>query len=243
MNSTDLKLKGKNILIAGGSSGMGLAIAKKTLAEGAIVHLVSTSLDKLETAKEILGKTNVFIYAVDISNEDAVTALAEQINTLDHLVTTAARLTFKPLLQLTKTEIEQMLGSKFWGPVLLTQKFAPKLNKDGSIVYFSGVAADKGSAGAAIVGAVNSALHGLAKNLVYELSPIRVNVVSPGVVATPTWDFMSKDDQKGFYEGVADGLPAQRVGGAEDLAETAVYLMKNKYTNGTVITVDGGANA
>lgn len=243
MTMTDTILKDKNVLIAGGSSGMGLAIAKSVLAEGAIVHLVSTNITKLEAAKAALGSTNVFIYAVDISNEEAVTALAAKISTLDHLVTTAARLTFKPLLQLTKAEIDQMVHSKFWGPVLLTQKFANKINKDGSIIYYSGVAADKGSAGAAIVGALNSALHGLAKNLVYEISPIRVNVVSPGVVATPTWNFMSEDNQKGFYDDVANSLPVKRVGMAEDLAQTALYLMKNKYTNGTVITIDGGSNA
>ena len=240
---TDKILKDKNVLIAGGSSGMGLAIAKMVLAEGGIVHLVSTSMSKLEAAKGALGNANVFIYAVDISSEEAVTALAAKITTIDHLVTTAARLTFKPLRQLTKAEIDQMVGSKFWGPVLLTQKFANKIAKDGSIIYYSGLAADKGSAGAAIVGALNSALHGLAKNLVYELSPIRVNVVSPGVVSTPTWSFMGEEEQRAFYDEVASGLPVKRVGVADDLAETALYLMKNKYTNGTVITVDGGANA
>jgi NAD(P)-dependent dehydrogenase (short-subunit alcohol dehydrogenase family) len=136
-----------------------------------------------------------------------------------------------------------MLGSKFWGPVLLTQKLAAKLRPTGSIVYFSGVAADKGGAGAAIVGAVNGALHGLAKNLVYELSPIRVNVVSPGVVDSPTWDGMGEAEKADFLQSVAEALPAKRVGHVEDLAQSALYLMTNKYVNGTVLTVDGGANA
>jgi NAD(P)-dependent dehydrogenase (short-subunit alcohol dehydrogenase family) len=222
---------------------MGLAVARLALQEGATVHLVSSSQAKLEAAQQQLGIANVQIHALDISSEQAVTALAGTIDHLDHLVTTAARLTFKPLAELTYDDINAMLGSKFWGPVLLTQKLAAKLRPTGSIVYFSGVAADKGGAGASIVGAVNSALHGLAKNLVYELSPIRVNVVSPGVVDSPTWDGMSDAEKADFFQSVAEALPAKRVGLVQDLAQSALYLMTNKYVNGTVLTVDGGANA
>lgn len=243
MENSNSILKDKNILIAGGSSGMGFEIAKKVLEEGAIVHLVSSNIEKLEKAKIALGIENVYVHALDISDETSVIELASKIDKLDHLVTTAARLTFKPLAELSRNEISQMIDAKLWGPLLLTKYLAPKLASDGSIVYFSGVAADKGGAGASVVGAVNSALHGLAKNLVYELSPIRVNVVSPGIVQSPTWDFMDKADQDQLFESAAEGLPAKRIGQPTDLAETALYLIKNKYTNGTVITVDGGANA
>lgn len=139
--------------------------------------------------------------------------------------------------------MDKMLAVKFLGAVFLTRAFATKLSTDGSIVYFSGNAADKGWQGTSIVGAVNGALHGLAKNLAYELSPIRVNAVSPGVVATPTWDFMSNESKPEFYHRIDDSLPAKRIGQAEDLADAAHYLMKNRYTNGTVLTVDGGAYA
>jgi NAD(P)-dependent dehydrogenase (short-subunit alcohol dehydrogenase family) len=242
--NTLTNFKGKTIVIAGGGSGMGFAIAEKALSEGALVHLLGTNLDKLSAAAEkLVDKGEVKTHVLDISNEEAVIELASRIDALDYLVTTAARLTFKPLSELTKTEISQMIDSKIWGPILLTKYLAPKINKEGGIVYFSGVAADKGGEGAAIVGAVNSALHGLAKNLAYELTPIRVNVVSPGVVQTPTWGFMSESDQDGFFKGVAESLPAKRVGQAEDLAEAALFLLTNKYITGTVLTVDGGANA
>jgi NAD(P)-dependent dehydrogenase (short-subunit alcohol dehydrogenase family) len=243
MSSTPDFLQDQHVLIAGGSSGMGLAVARLALQAGAVIHLVASNQARLEAAQQQLGTTNVHIYAVDISSELAVTALAGKIDHLDHLVTTAARLTFKPLAELNYDDINAMLGSKFWGPVLLTQKLAAKLRPTGSIVYFSGVAADKGGAGAAIVGAVNGALHGLAKNLVYELSPIRVNVVSPGVVDSPTWDGMGEAEKADFLQSVAEALPAKRVGHVEDLAQSALYLMTNKYVNGTVLTVDGGANA
>jgi NAD(P)-dependent dehydrogenase (short-subunit alcohol dehydrogenase family) len=242
------ELKDKEILIAGGSSGIGLALAQKAADQGAIVHLVGTNQEKLQKAVETIdgqcnAKARLITHVLDISKESEVKALAEQIQQLDHLVTTAARLTFKPLAGLTKMEIGNMIDSKLWGPVLLTKYLSPKINSQGSIVYFSGVAADKGSVGASIVGAVNGALHSLAKNLVYELSPIRVNVVSPGLVESPTWDFIEEGDRSGFYNATAEGLPAKRIGQPGDLADAALYLMNNKYTNGTVVTVDGGANA
>ena len=130
-------LRHKNILIAGGSSGIGLAIAKKALEEGAFLYLVSSKRERLENAKRDLGNPNVTTFSLDLGDEVAINSLANDIPRLDHLITTAARLTFKPLIQLTKGEIEEMLNSKFWGPVLLTQKLAPKISKEGSIIYLS----------------------------------------------------------------------------------------------------------
>ncbi|GAB3046944.1 SDR family oxidoreductase [Spirosoma pulveris] len=223
---------------------MGLALAKKVVAEGGTVHLLGSSQDRMDKAvAQFTDAEKVKGHVLDISHEDQVKALAEQLGAIDHLVSTAARLTFKPLSELSSSEISDMIGSKLWGPILLTKCLAGKINKDGSIVYYSGAAADKGSAGAAIVGAVNSALHGLAKNLVYELSPVRVNVLSPGVVSSPTWDFIPERERAGFYKSAAEGLPAQIIGQPDMLAEAALYLMSNPYTNGTVLTVDGGANA
>lgn len=223
---------------------MGLAIAEKALANNAIVHLASSNPEKLKQAADHLSRVGTVItHALDISKESEVITLSKKLGSIDHLVTTAARLSFKSLFDLTATEIGEMIDSKLWGPILLTKYLAPKMPPDGSITYFSGVAADKGGPDSSIVGAVNSALHGLAKNLVYEVTPVRINVVSPGVVQTPTWDFISDSNQKNFFEKVSAGLPAKRIGQAVDLAEAALFLMTNKYVNGTILTVDGGANA
>lgn len=76
--------------------------------------------------------------------------------------------------------------------------------------------------------------------LALEIKPIRVNVVSPGVVDTPTWDFLSREDRQGLLESVAGSLPVGRVGQADDLADAALSLMGNGFINGTVLHVDGG---
>lgn len=133
-----------------------------------------------------------------------------------------------------------MLVSRFWGPFYASKYAAPHLAKDGSVTFFSGLAAYRPAPGAAIVASLNAGLEGFAMALTLEVKPVRVNVVSPGVVATPTWDFLSADDRQGLFDSVASSLPVGRVGTADDLADAALSLMGNGFINATVLHVDGG---
>lgn len=232
----------KIIVIAGGSSGIGLALASKAVAAGGRVHLIGRSAEKLATAKADLGD-NVTTHRADIGVEAEVAAVARAIPHVDHLVTTAADLTFKPFLQTTDSEIQSMLGSKFWGPVYLVRHLAPGMAKDGSITFHSGLAAYKATAGGSIVAAVNGSLDGLARTLALELAPIRVNVISPGVVDSGTWDFLPADARDTTLAAIGASLPTGRVGRAEELADAALFMMGNGFTTGTVLQIDGGANA
>jgi NAD(P)-dependent dehydrogenase (short-subunit alcohol dehydrogenase family) len=74
-----------------------------------------------------------------------------------------------------------------------------------------------------------------------ELAPIRVNAVAPGVVRSNLWRCMSEDDRTAMYTSLAETLPAGRVGEVDDVAETFLYLMRNGYSTGSVVTIDGGS--
>ncbi|QTD31729.1 SDR family oxidoreductase [Pseudomonas fluorescens] len=102
------------------------------------------------------------------------------------------------------------------------------------------MAAYRPAPGASIVAALNAALEGFAMTLALEIKPVRVNVVSPGVVDTPTWNFLSNEDRQGLFNNVAASLPVGRGGQADDLADAALSLMSNGFINGTVLRVDGG---
>jgi len=235
-------LNGENVLVVGGSSGMGLAVAAKAAALGATVHIVGRSPERLAQAKAaIVGQ--VVTHRADISIESDIVALAEQIQHIDHIVTTAADLTFKPFAQISDAEIETTFAAKFWGPVYVVRHFASRIRPGGSVTFFGGSAAYKALAGGSIVAAVNAALDGLARTLALELAPIRVNVLSPGVVETPAWDFLPEKDRADALKGIGAGLPVGRVGRPEELADAAVFLMGNGYATGTVLQIDGGANA
>lgn len=235
-------LRDKVVLIAGGGSGAGLVLATKAAAAGAIVHLVGRSGDKLAAAKRSVGgKTEV--HEADISDEAQVEAVAASIPKVDHLVTTAADLVFKPFLELEDGDIERVLASKLWGPTYLVRHLAGKLAVDGSITFFSGSAAYKASAGASIVAAANAALGGLARTLAVELAPIRVNVISPGIFDGSTWDFLDADARATTLDEIGKSIPTGRVGTADELADAAMFVMGNAFTTGTVLQIDGGLNA
>ena len=234
-------LKGKSVLVAGGSSGMGLAVATKAAALGATVHIVGRSPERLAEAKTAING-DVVTHHADISVASDVAALAENIQQVDHIVTTAADLTFKPFIQISDAEIESTFAAKFWGAVYLVRHFASRIPSNGSVTFFGGSAAYKALAGASIVAAVNAALDGFARTLALELAPVRVNVLSPGVVETPAWGFLPEKDRAELLKTIGAGLPVGRVGRPEERADAAIFLMGNGYATGTVLQLDGGTN-
>jgi len=234
-----MSYQGKKVVILGGGSGMGLALARKLVAAQAQVVICGRNAAKLQTAVDSLGP-QASCLAFDLGSEAQVQGAFETIGAFDHLVSTAAELTFAPVVQLTTAQVQSMLVSKFWGPFYAAKYAAPLLAKDGSITFFSGLAAYRPAPGAAIVASLNAALEGFAMTLALELKPVRVNVVSPGVVETPTWDFLSTQDRQGLFDSVAASLPVGRVGQADDLADAALSMMGNGFINATVLHVDGG---
>ncbi|WP_199100285.1 SDR family oxidoreductase [Dyella sp. ASV21] len=237
-----IALKGRTVVVVGGSSGMGLAVARKAAAEGALVHAVGRSGDRLLAAKATIAG-EVTLHEVDICHEAEVAALAVNIGPIDHLIITAANNVFKPFVDITTSDIEAMLWTKLWGAVHLVRHFASRLAADGSITLFGGVAAHRASPGASIVAALNASMEGLSRTLALELAPIRVNTLAPGVVDTPAWDFLPKADRSHTMAIMGSSLPVGRVGRSDDLADAALFLMTNGFTTGTVLHVDGGANA
>jgi NAD(P)-dependent dehydrogenase (short-subunit alcohol dehydrogenase family) len=238
----NVALKERTVVVVGGSSGMGLAVARKAAAEGALVHIVGRSGERLIRAKSAIAG-EVTLHEADIRREQDVAALAGTIGAIDHLVITAADNVFKPFVDITTSDIEAMLWTKFWGAIHLVRHFASRLAADGSITLFGGVAAHKASPGASVVAALNASMEGLSRTLALELAPVRVNTLSPGVVDTPAWDFLPTADRGPTMSAIGSSLPAGRVGTPDDLADAALFLMTNGFTTGTVLHVDGGANA
>ncbi|HWH71944.1 MAG TPA: SDR family oxidoreductase, partial [Candidatus Sulfotelmatobacter sp.] len=149
-------------------------------------------------------------------------------------------LVFKPFTEVSADELQRGLTSKLIGPFLAVQQALPHLSKQGSIVFFSGLAAYRPSAGSSVVAAVNAGLEGLAKALAVELAPIRVNVISPGVIDTPLWDSLHPVERQAFYQSVANHLLVRRIGQPAEVAQAAVFAMSNGFVTGSVLHVEGG---
>ncbi|NJR49756.1 MAG: SDR family oxidoreductase [Leptolyngbyaceae cyanobacterium CSU_1_3] len=237
-----MSLENKTVVIIGASSGIGLALTHAIAREGAIVIMCSRSIDKLNHAREtILG--NVEVIAVDVTQESDVINLFAQIDSLDHLIITAATNELENRERFTElsTDKAQRSFDKFWGHFYAAREAAPKIALGGSITFFSGLSAFKpAKQGMAVLAAVNGAIATLGRSLALELAPIRVNVVAPGVVDTAVWDSLSEAEYNAMIVGMQQSLPARHVGTADDIAQSVLYLMTNPYTTGIVLTVDGG---
>jgi NAD(P)-dependent dehydrogenase (short-subunit alcohol dehydrogenase family) len=232
-------LQDKHIVIIGGSSGIGLETARLALVQGARVTIASRSEEKLRNAKAQLGG-NITSYVLDSTQEIQVKDFFDTVGALDHLAVTAAETSGGAFLTTDTAQERQMFENKFWGQYYAAKYGAPKISPTGSITLFSGVVAFKSMIGSATLGAINAAVANLGKTLSLELAPIRVNVVSPGIIDTPARSKMPVDMRDSFYNGVASKLPVHRIGQAEDVAKGVLYLITNGFVTGTVLHIDGG---
>jgi NAD(P)-dependent dehydrogenase (short-subunit alcohol dehydrogenase family) len=236
-----LSLNGKRVVVLGGTSGIGLATAKAFLDESAQVIIASRSSSKLSDAKVKLGG-NVEGYEIDFRSEEKVADFFERVGKFDHLVVTAGEGAMGHFSELPVATVREAFDSKFWGQYITVRAALPYLNNESSITLTSGVYGVRPPQGATTLASINSAIDGLARGLSVDLSPIRVNVVSPGIVDTPLYAGMSAEQRQELYNSIAQQLPVGRVAQPEDIAETYVYLAKNGFTTGTTVLVDGGAH-
>lgn len=229
--------KNKKVVVVGGSSGIGYAVAQKALNAGARVVIASRSNERLGTAAKQLGE-GVQPEVVDASDEESVADFFRRVGHFDHLA-----ITIKPRLpagQFLENEVDAVMtafDAKFWGQYRLAKHGAKYIQKNGSITFTSGIASRRGYPGYSAVSAMNAATEALAKAIAIELAPIRVNTVCPGFVNTEPPTSVRTE----HVRVLSPSLPLNRLGMASEIAEAYLYLFANSYTTGTVVVVDGGA--
>ncbi|KAA3447796.1 short chain dehydrogenase [Mesorhizobium sp. SARCC-RB16n] len=238
-----MSISNQKILIVGGGSGMGLALAGHCLEAGAKVVIAGRGEDRLRQAREALGNpAGLDMAAVDITREDQVAALFAGIGGLDHILSTAADIegAYRLLPELALKAAQRVVDSKLFGPLLLAKHGAPRLAVAGSMTFVSGIAAYRPAARGSVVAAINAALEGLVRALAIELAPIRVNAVSPGWVDTGIWAQVAGDRKAEALAAMAERLPVGRIGQPGDIADAIAFLMGNGFTTGTTLHVEGG---
>jgi NAD(P)-dependent dehydrogenase (short-subunit alcohol dehydrogenase family) len=231
------------VLIVGGSSGMGLALAESLLAGGAQVTIAGRSAQRLAAAALRLNRgERLRTSQVDIGDEEQVRRLMSGAGRLDHVVITAADAVgaYAPLTEFGVEAARSVIDTKLLGPWLIAKHAASSLIPGGSITFTSGIAAYRPGPGASMIASANGALEALARALAVELAPIRVNVVSPGWVDTPVWDILAGDGKAERLAAMAGRLPVGRIGQPADVAKAFEALLSNGFITGTVLHVDGG---
>jgi NAD(P)-dependent dehydrogenase (short-subunit alcohol dehydrogenase family) len=235
-----MELSNKRVVILGGTSGIGLAVAEAALASGAQVVVASSNPARVQEALASLPAAAEG-YAVDLTNEAAVAAFFDQQGGFDHLVFTAGEsLQLGPLADTDLTTARQFFELRYWGALTAAKYAAPRIRSGGSIVFTSGIAAARPQAGWALGASICAAMEGLTRALAVELAPLRVNIVSPGFVRTPLWRNMPEAEREAMYVAAGAKLPVGRVGEAADIAQAYLFLMQQGFATGQTLVVDGG---
>ncbi|CAI8728539.1 MULTISPECIES: SDR family oxidoreductase [Burkholderia] len=229
-------LHGKKVLVVGGSSGIGAAAAKAFAQRGAVVTIASR--DPARAGADAASDGHVRTEALDITDTAAVDAFCARVGQFDHVVISAAKTATGPLRALPLADAQAAMDSKFWGAYRIARSI--DIAPGGSLTFVSGYLSVRPSASSVLQGAINAALEALARGLALELAPVRVNTVSPGLIATPLWDKLAPDARDAMYAGAAQRLPARRVGQPEDVANAIVYLATTPYATGSTVLIDGG---
>ena len=234
-------LQGKKIVLLGGTSGFGLATALAAAGEGAEIIVVSSRQQKVDEALAALPAGSKG-YAVNLTDEQQIAKLFDQIGEFDHLVFTAGEtLQLGTLVTTDLDAARRFFALRYWGAFNAAKFGSGSIGAGGSIVFTSGLAGRRPHAGWALGASICAAMEGLTRALAVELAPVRVNIVSPGVVKTPLWGNMAEADRGALYQQTAERLPVGHVGDATEIAEAYLYLMRQTYGTGQVLVVDGGA--
>lgn len=228
------------VLILGGTSGIGLAVARRAADAGAAVTVASRNPASVERALSALP-AGVTGRTVDAASTADVAALFATEGAFDHLVYTAAdNLVGRPLAEITVEEAESFFALRLFHALDAVRLAVPNLRPGGSITLTSGTAAFRGGAGWALGAAVCGAMNALVRSLAAELAPLRVNAVAPGVVRSPLWSSMDEGAREAMYADLSASLPLGRVAEPDDAARAYTALMDQDYVTGTVAIVDGG---
>ena len=245
-----MSFEGKVALVTGGSSGIGLGIAKELAALGAKVIITGRQDAKLDAAVKEIGGATKGIKA-DVSNLEELDSLYAQIkaeySTLDVLVANAGFGILAPLGAITEEQYDSIFDTNLKGVIFTVQKALPLMRSGGAVVLIGSTASIQPGSMMSVYGATKAGLRNLARSWIEDIkgSGIRINVVSPGPVRTQSlYDFFPDDKRDDILAYLETKSTVGRLGQPEDIAKAVAFLAGADagYINGVELIVDGGAS-
>ncbi|MFJ6632677.1 SDR family NAD(P)-dependent oxidoreductase [Streptomyces sp. NPDC091376] len=245
------QLDGKTAIVTGGTSGIGLAAARRFAAEGAHVFITGRRKDVLDTAVTSIGPqaTGVHGDVSDLADLDRLyEAVSQQSRRIDVLFANAGGGGFSTLEQVTESHFDDTFGNNVKGMLFTVQKALPLMNDGASVILTGSTAGSVGNEAFGVYGASKAAVRSFARTWANELRgrAIRVNTISPGPIETPGLEGLAPDQEqaaqlKGFLAGQ---VPLARMGRPEEIASAALFLASDQSTfiTGIELFVDGGIN-
>ena len=240
-----MNFSNKNVVITGGSTGIGFATAKAFINAGANVWITGRSAENLEKSAAEINSPNLKTLVSDTSNLDGIAVLEKAVVEsgieVDVLFLNAGIAVFAPIEQATEADFDAQFNTNVKGPYFTLQKLLPHLVDGASVLFTSSTVATAAGLGTSIYSSTKGALNKIAQIAANELAQrkIRVNIVSPGPVETPG---LEKAVPAGAKESLAAATALQRLGHADEIAKTVLFLASDaaSFVTGTELIVDGG---
>jgi NAD(P)-dependent dehydrogenase (short-subunit alcohol dehydrogenase family) len=235
-----MALQDARILVVGGGSGIGFAVAEAAKGEGAHVMIASTSADRLAAAAERLGGAETA--RLDLTEEAGVAAFFAASGQFDHIVSTAGdwgKARRGPFAEMNIDDAQALFGVRFWGAAKLAKHGAAALAPGGSLTLTSGMSAFRPQKGTVMATAMAGSVEHLVYGLAVEMAPLRVNGVFPGGVATEIFAGLP-EAMRLAEEARFANQPIPRIARPDEVAQAYLYLMKCGYVTGQILQVDGG---
>jgi NAD(P)-dependent dehydrogenase (short-subunit alcohol dehydrogenase family) len=243
------KLEGKVAVITGGSSGIGLATARRFVAEGAQVFITGRRQTELDNAAKLIGKnvTGVQGDVANLADLDRLYATVKQkAGKVDIVFANAGGGDLAPLGAITEEQFDKTFNSNVKGLLFTVQKALPLLVDGGAIILNASIVSIKGFPAFSVYSATKAAVRSFARGWTTDLKDrkIRVNVISPGPIDTPILDGLGGNAEQTteIKKGLIAGVPMGRLGTPDEIAKAAVFLASDdsSFITGVELFVDGG---
>lgn len=244
------RLTGKVAVVTGGSSGIGLGIAKRFAAEGATVFITGRREAELRAAAASIGERAISVRA-DMSRPEDIdllyAAVRQRFSRIDVLVANAGGGEFSPLGQITEEHYDRTFGTNVRGVLFTVQKALDLLGRGSSVILIGSTAGSRAIPAFSVYSATKAAVRSFARGWALDLSErgIRVNVLSPGPIDTPGSHGLTSTEQERemFRAATIASVPLGRFGQSEEVAGVAVFLASEdaSFVTGSEYFVDGGS--
>ena len=237
MNETAMSLEGKRVVVIGGATGIGFAVAELAREQGASIVIGSSNKASVSAAVERLGGATG--HTIDLRNEASVESFFGEVGSFDHLAITAGDWggpMFASIQDLDLLKAQDLFTVRFWGAFAAVKHCCGTIAQDGSITLTSGMIGHRPIKGTPVAAALSGAVEHFAGGLAMDLAPVRVNAVCPGYILTEQLKRMPE----AMLQSVVAPLPIPRAATPAEAAKAYVYLMLNTYATGQILPVDGG---